>query len=521
MKRKYAIIAACLATAVPFASGQLTEDLKLTAPNPAAGDEFGFTTDLSGTTAIIGARFDDDAGSDSGSAYVFDTATGQQLFKLTASDGASTDQFGFSVALSGTTAVVGAVLDDSPGFNSGSAYIFDTSTGQELFKLSASDAQAMDEFGRSVAISGNTAIVGALRGDASSIDSGSAYVFDTTTGQQLFKLTASDAETDDGFGRSVAISGSTAIVGASDNDDGGDDSGSAYVYDTMTGHQLFKLTASDAASEDRFGWWVGISGNTAIVGAPDDDTAGSDSGSAYIFDLTTGQQLFKLMASDASAGDSFGRYVAIFGNTAIVGARFADDAGVDSGSAYVFDTTTGQQLFKLAASDATDDDRFGVSVAISGTSIIVGAFGNDDGGIDSGSAYVFSLNPRVAQQPQPAIVSDGETAAFNVGLDDETGVSYQWRRDAVDLTDNASISGSHTASLEIITSPSDVGVYDCVLTNTSGSTTTAAAVLAVRPNPNPCIGDIADDFGTLLMQGDGQVSFGDFLALLGLIGPCP
>ena len=207
--------------------------------------------------------------------------------------------------------------------NSGSAALFDVTTGQQLSTLADPDAVGLGgmDFGFSVAIDGNMAIVGAPK-------RGLAYLFDVTTGQELFQLTASDAAAYDLFGDSVGLSGDTAIVGALG-------SHSAYLFDVTTGQQLFKLTASDAAAGDQFGRSVAISGDTAIVGAYDSDPC-CESGSAYLFDVTTGQELFQLTASDAAAGDFFGFSVAISGNTAIVGALDDDDAGLQSGSAYIF-----------------------------------------------------------------------------------------------------------------------------------------------------------------------------------------
>ncbi|NOY42289.1 MAG: hypothetical protein GXP26_10690, partial [Planctomycetes bacterium] len=148
---------------------------------------------------------------------------------------------------------------------------------------------------------------------------------------------ASDAATFDLFGISVAISGNTALLGASWDDDGGNSSGSAYLFDVTTGNQIAKLTAADAAANDYFGISVAISGNTALVGAYRDDDAGNASGSAYLFDVTTGNQIAKLTASDAAAFDEFGDSVAINGNTALVGAVWDGDAGFNSGSAYLFE----------------------------------------------------------------------------------------------------------------------------------------------------------------------------------------
>jgi hypothetical protein len=387
------LFTAVLLSVLP-AAAQWIEPHKLTASDAAGGDEFGFSVAVSGNTAIVGVPADDDAGSQSGSAYLFDVANGNQLRKLTASDPEKWDGFGRSVAISGNRAIVGTPADDGAVSQSGSAFLFDVANGNELFKLTASDAAWADEFGRSVAISGNRAIVGAYYDDDAGWNSGSAYLFDVTTGEELLKLTASDGAVEDVFGWSVAISGNRAIVGAYYDDDVPNSSGSAYLFDVTTGEELFKLTASDAASADFFGFSVAISGNTAIVGAFGNDDADKQSGSAYLFDVATGNELFKLTASDAARVDRFGRSVAISGNTAIVGSYRDDDAGGEYGSAYLFDVTTGEELFKLTASDAGQGDLFGWSVAISGNSAIVGAIaGKDDAGIRTGSAYLFIREP--------------------------------------------------------------------------------------------------------------------------------
>jgi len=399
-----AIGVAALATA-SHADTLFIED-KLTASDGTESDNFGSSVAIFGNTAIVGASADSRLPFISGSAYLFDTTTGTQTAKLTASDGTEGDSFGGSVAISGNTAIVGARFhDENIPFNGlgsrGSAYLFDTTTGTQTAKLTASDGAATDLFGGSVAISGNTAIVGAHLDDDNGNSSGSAYLFDTTTGTQTAKLTASDGAAGDRFGRSVAMFGNTVIVGARQDADNGLFSGSAYLFNTTTGTQIAKLTASDGTEGDIFGSSVAIFGNTAIVGAAGDDDNGERSGSAYLFDTTTGTQIAKLTASDGAASDLFGRSVAIFGNTAIVGAWRDDDNGRDSGSVYLFNTTTGTQIAKLTASDGTEGDIFGSSVAIFGNTAIVGAAGDDDNGERSGSAYVFRSLP-VAPVPLPA-----------------------------------------------------------------------------------------------------------------------
>ncbi len=377
---------------------------KLVPTDGATSDEFGRSVAISsdGNTAIVGAHADDNEnGTNAGSAYIYTRSgsTWAQQSKLLASDGAVNDYFGISVSISsdGNTAIVGARGDDG---NRGSAYIYTRSgsTWTQQSKLVASDGASTDLFGGSVSISsdGNTAIVGAYGDDSFR---GSAYIYTRSgsTWTQQTKLVASDGATGDRFGYSVAISsdGNTAIVGAYFDDENGTNAGSAYVY-TRSGStwaQQSKLLASDGAGNDQFGYSVAISsdGNTAIVGAVNDD---SSRGSAYIYTRSgsTWTQQSKLLASDGAGSDSFGYSVSISsdGNTAIVGAPYDDSY---RGSAYIYTRTgsTWTEQSKLVASDGAGNDRFGISVAISGdgNTAIVGAYLDDDKGTNAGSAYIF------------------------------------------------------------------------------------------------------------------------------------
>ncbi len=392
-------VAACLSWPVVWpaaASADLGDQLfKLLPDDGAAEDFFGWSVAISGVTAIVGARWDDDNGTGSGSIYLFDTTTGRQIAKLLPNDGSAFDNFGFSVAISGTTVIVGAFQDNDNGTNSGSAYLFDTTTGTQIAKLLPDDGSASDNFGNSVAISGAIAIVGAWRDDDNGTDSGSAYLFDTNTGRQIAKLLPVDGAAGDRFGNNVRISGTTAIVGARRDDDNGTDSGSAYLFDTTTGTQIAKLLPNNGAAFDLFGHSVAISGDTAIVGAVSADNDDSNSGSAYLFETTTGRQIAKLLPNDSAAGDGFGNSVAIIRATVIVGAIHDTDNGFGSGSAYLFDVATGRQIAKLLPDDGDRNDRFG-SVAIDGPPgmevAMVGAYGDDDNGALSGSAYLFDAS---------------------------------------------------------------------------------------------------------------------------------
>ena len=278
----------------------------------------------------------------------------------------------------------------------------------QLFKVTASDGSAGDRYG-SVAASGNLAVVGAYRHDGAGTDSGTAYVLDLVTGQELYMLAPADAKAGQNFGLSVAISGKLAVIGAhNDDENGGFAAGAAYVFDLETGAQLHKLMAADGAATDQFGVDVAISGTRVIIGAHEDDEAGVNAGAAYVFDALTGQELFKLTASDSASGDIFGRCVAIWGDLAIVGAYLNDDAGSASGAAYVFDVSTGQELHKLTASDAESDDAFGVSVALVADKALVGAHGAGPG--DRGTAYLFDATS--GQEMAILTAPDGQDGDF-------------------------------------------------------------------------------------------------------------
>ena len=317
-----------------WATGQ--EDHKLIASDGAEEDFFGSSVAVWGDIAVIGAFQDDDNGLDSGAAYVFEVSTGEQLAKLLPSDGSFDDEFGWSVGVHDEIAIIGAPDDVSDDAISGSAYIFDLATGAQLAKLLPSDGSSFDYFGIAVAISGDRAIVGASYADDNGPASGAAYVFDVMSGIQIAKLLPSDGEMQDFFGQAVAIHGGDAIVGAFRDDDNGFESGSAYLFDVNTGTERAKLLASYGAADDYFGWSVGINDGIAIVGAPYNDSQGMGSGAAYLFDVATGAQTSMLLPSDSANYDTFGWSVAICDDDALVGAKFDDDNGSGSGSAYLF-----------------------------------------------------------------------------------------------------------------------------------------------------------------------------------------
>jgi hypothetical protein len=443
------------------------------ASNTGADDNFGRSVALSGDTLAVGAYLEDSAAQGvggnqddnsawaSGAVYVFRRAgtSWQQEAYIKASNTNLGDYFGHSVALSGDTLAVGAHGEDSASqgvggnqgdntaTDSGAVYVFRRSGSawaQEAY-LKASNTGDGDEFGSSVALSGDTLAVGAWKEDSAAQgvggdegsdaaeSSGAVYVFrrSDTTWQQEAYLKASNTGAGDNFGDSVALSGDTLAVGAYLEDSaaqgvGGDqgdnfaaDSGAVYVFrrSGTTWQQEAYLKASNTDASDKFGDSVALSGDTLAVGAVEEDGGAGGSGAVYVFRRsgTIWQQEAYLKASNTGANDYFGVSVALSGDTLAVGAYGEDSAaqGVggnqtnnsagSSGAVYVFrrSGTTWQQAAYVKASNTDAGDQFGASVVLSGDTLAVGAFSEastaqgvggdqaDNSASTSGAVYVF------------------------------------------------------------------------------------------------------------------------------------
>ena len=398
-------------------------------PNPYSTteqDRFGWNVSIDGNYAIVGAYKEDDAsGTDSGKAYIYNVSTGALLHTLdnpNPYESSAGDNFGHSVSISGNYALVGSPKEwhNTPevGQFSGKAYIIDVTTGNLVKTLSNPNIFSTpngDQFGNDVSISGNYAIVASYGEDASGASaSGAVHLFKTITGDwsdAALVTSISNPNTygtaqSDFFGQSVSISGNYAIVGTPNEDDAsGGNSGKAYIFNATNGNLLHTLDNPNAfstgASDDHFGYSVAISGNYAIVGAyKEDDASGTDSGKAYIFDVTTGNLVHTLDNPNifsTSASDNFGRSVAISGNYALVNAPYEDTATTASmGACYLFDVTTGNLVYSIESpnSVAGGNDRFGLgSIGISSTHIIVGSYNekDPDGNTWSGVTHIFSI----------------------------------------------------------------------------------------------------------------------------------
>lgn len=422
-------------------AGLWTEQQKLLgSPDPdyqAQYQQFGWAVSLDsdGDTALVGAYRDPYPGSNSavGSAYIFSRTgnTWSLQQKIVADDAGGFQEFGDAVSISGdgNTALIGANRDSG---SVGAAYVFTHSNGvwSQQQKLTAENDNDSDFFGRTVSIDGdgNTALVGAPQDDSST---GSVYVFTRTgeTWSQQQELGAADGDFSDNFGQAVSIdqAGTTALIGAPRNDDGGTMAGSAYVFTRTVGSwsQQQELNALDAGAYDEFGQTVSLSGSGgyAVIGAPGDEISGSY-GSAYVFTraVDTWSQQQKLTTSNQVTG-RFAKAVSIDGDgdTVLVSDDVDDDLGTNSGATYVFTRTedTWNQHQKLTAGDGDDFDFFGQAVSVAGTgdTALIGAPLDEANGTNSGSAYVFTEPSTTASDiaVSPASHDYGEVTVDEIG----------------------------------------------------------------------------------------------------------
>ena len=360
--------------------------VELTASNGSTGDAFGYSIAVDGNTCVISAIRSD---SETGSAYIY--ASGEdgnwtQTAKLTASNGENDDYFGIDVAIDGDTCVIGAYGTNS---NTGSAYIYtidEKGVWNQVTELTASDGESGDRFGKSVAIDGDTCMVGAYEADN---QTGRVYIFrpdESGEWTQVAELSASDGSSGDYFGHKIAIDGPTCVIGAFGADSS---AGSAYLFtadESGAWSEAAELNASGRESGDYFGIGVDLDDDTCVIGAfrSDDET-----GSAYIFAPDEDGdwiQVAELTASDGTNDDLFGNRVAIDGNTCVIGAYGTESY---TGSAYVFTADVDgvwNQIAKLSDPENDIDDAFARSVAMDDGICLIGASGTNS---TTGSAYLY------------------------------------------------------------------------------------------------------------------------------------
>ena len=475
------------------------------ASNAESDDRFGDVIALSGDTLVVGAPYEDSAATgidgsqtngatDSGAVYVFvrSGSTWTQQAYIKANNSEAGDQFGYSVAIFGDTLIVGAPYEDSaPGdiipsnslTNAGAAYVFIREAGvwSQQAMLKAANAEANDIFGGAVTIGQSRALVGAsgedsngsgpTNNDASA--AGAAYVFLRTSGvwAQEAYLKASNAEANDEFGHGLALGFDSAVVSAPTEDSNAtgvngnqsnndaEDAGAAYVFQRSGPNwsQQAYLKASNTEANDWFGYGVGLNGTTVAVSAPREDSnatgiggnqndnTADNAGAVYLFVRPAGvwQQQAYLKASNSDPEDYFGWRIALGIDTLLISSPLESSGatGVDgdesdnsqnsTGAGYFFQRVAGvwSQTSYLKASNSEADDYFGSSLALSGSTVVVGAYGEDGDGVGdennndealAGAAYAFvpaeyGVNTATAGAGTGTVTLDPDVPAYPYG----------------------------------------------------------------------------------------------------------
>lgn len=385
-------------------------------PAPALNDGFGSSLAMSGNRLALGNHLDDLGGNDSGRVHVFDLPTGAPAVLVISLDNPGpqpNDQFGYSVALSGTRLATAAPGDNTGVSDAGTAYLYELGSGTPgtpAHVINTPSPPSEEKFGNAVAIDGNLVVAGCYHEDkGNNSNSGSTFIYDISSSSPdlpILSLENPGPATNDYFGGAVAIAGDNVAVAAYQDDTGATNAGTVYLYNRISPTPtvpVLTIPNPSPQSQDQFGNAIAISGNLLVVGAAKNDSgAVADTGSAYVFNLSGSNPAVPVAILDNPAplaGDQFGASVAISGTRVAIGSPGNDvNSAIDAGSIYIFDISSGTPAVPVAVIDnpaPAADDEFGHSVGISGLRVIAGCPYSDLGARDGGRAYVFDL----ASQP--------------------------------------------------------------------------------------------------------------------------
>ncbi len=408
MRFRFSLFALIACAITPTATAQASSlDFGVGIVNPSADDNdlFGAAISLSAGKALIGAPSDATTGTRSGRAYVYNSS-GALLHTFENPTPATNDQFGGAVSLSGNQALIGAQNDALGTTGSGVAYLYDVTTGAltRTFANPGPTPNLLDNFGHSVAISGNQALISAIGDDRGATNAGAAYLFDTTTGavQQTFLNPAPGPNSNDNFGFAVALSGNRALISTINDDTAALNAGAAYLFDTTTGallHTFLNPTPeinNVFGNNDNFGFAVALSDTRIAIAAPNDSVNGFQNGAVYLYDLATYDLLATLLipTPNSDTAEFLGNDIALSDQYLLAGAPFRNQGPAvsqkDLGAAFLFDAITGAFLQEIDDTSPTNGDRFGFTVALDGGDALIGAQTDFVNGIRPGQVFTYS-----------------------------------------------------------------------------------------------------------------------------------
>ena len=354
---------------------------------PESGDRFGRVVPVVGGPAsapeslvLCGDEFSDRFVSFAGMAVLFDADTGERLWTFRPDTLASFDRFGAEVAIDGTTLFVSAITAD---FEVGTVHVFDSVSQTQIDEIPG-DPRYLN-FGYDLAVGDANLAIGALT------NGGAVFVYDKATRAFQYELLGPPGG-NSAFGVALAMDDGLLVVGDPFDDQGSPDAGAVFVHDAATGAFLRKIVASDAQNDDFFGFSVALENGVLAVGARNEDERGHNAGAVYLFDVATGNELFKCLADAGQADDALGTNVALSSTELFAGTFSADVNQHDQvGAVVVFDVATGQQSYVMRPDAIGWEDRFGSRLSLTGSSLAVLATGDDDAGPNAGAIYVMDL----------------------------------------------------------------------------------------------------------------------------------
>ena len=427
-------------------------------PTPEDNDLFGFSVSLSNTNALIGAALDNTGATSAGSAYLFDTVTGNLLQTFNNPTPEDNDGFGISVSLSGTNALIGALRDNTGATGTGSAYLFDTVTGNLLQTFNNPTPEDNDFFGFSVLLSDTNALIGAFRDSSGGTNAGAAYLFDTVTGNLLQTFNDPTPEDNATFGLGLSLVSTNALIGSCGTtacQGAPPPTGGAYLFDTVTGALLQTFDNPDPQDSGGFGESVSLSGTNALIGALWKDVGATNAGAAYLFDTATGNLLRTFNNPDPQNDDTFGGEVKLNGNIAFI------SGSAPRGIGYLYDIETGDLLQTLNTPTPGENQQFFASSSSwSGDNLLLG-----DSGI--GKALLYGIAP--GGSPDDPILPDiiDDTFVFNFAADPNQ--TYYIDPDVAIGYDYTVTGGPLFASVELPTLAAGDNIYNLFADTSGGN----------------------------------------------------
>lgn len=452
--------------------------LSLSNPTPADSDVYGISVAVSGQSVAVGAYNDKSGPQGAGSVYVYDLNSGTpgvHVHALHNPGPGSTEAFGYALVMKGLRLLVGDFVEGTGASASGSAYIYELGSGTPTVPAMTFNNPApgvQDRFSNGMAMSDNHVLIGAYLDDLGGIDAGTAYLYNLLSGtptQPVREFNDPGFEVQAQFGQAVAVSGTLVAVGTGEEDLEIDGAGQVRIFDmeSPTPHvPVLTIPSPQPSLRGKFGVAVALDGTRLVVGARDINGPVTFVGAAYVYDLagaTPATPVLTLINPSPDQSDWFGRSVAVSGRHVVVGAPQDDTMAANAGSVYVYDLSSGTPGTPvLTLNHPTGGDFFGFSVAISGNRVIAGAYNNDTGAANAGSAYVYDLASgapgtpvAVLDNPSPAasdffgyaVAIEGSRAAVGA-YGDDTGASNAGSVYVYDLDGT-----SPTTPLHVLNSP--------------------------------------------------------------------